>query len=142
MRRILAGLGLLAAVTVACADPAPTPRLLDAGGSQPMATQPARPGQITGAPSLENGKKLFVSKGCIACHTTKEVPGAVGTVGPNLDGVASRPAFAGGAIQNTPANMRRWLQNPPAMKPGTQMANLGLTPIEIDNLTLLLDTLK
>jgi len=142
MRTILAGIGLLAAVTVACADPAPAPRPIDAGGSQPMATQPARAGQITGAPSVENGKVLFASKGCIACHVTKEVPSAVGTVGPNLDGVASRPAIAGGAIQNTPANLRRWLDNPPAMKPGTQMARIGLTPIEIDNLILFLDTLK
>lgn len=143
MRTILAGVGLLAALTVACANPAPIPRSVDAGGSQPMATQPARPGQIGGgAPTVENGKLLFTSKGCIACHVTKEVPGAVGVVGPNLDGVASRPTIAGGAIQNTPANMRRWLQNPPAMKPGTQMSNLGLSAVEIDNLIVFLDTLK
>lgn len=141
MRTILAGVGLLAALTVACADPAPIPRPLDAGGSQPMATQPARGNQVVGT-TMEGGKALFTSKGCVACHVTKEVPGAVGTVGPNLDGVASRSTIAGGAIQNTPANLRRWLDNPPAMKAGTQMARVGLSPTEIDNLILFLDTLK
>ena len=141
MRNVLAGLVLLAAVTAACADPAPVPRLLDAGGSQPLPTQPPRAGAIR-CVSVENGKKLFSEKGCIACHTTKEVAGAVGTVGPNLDGVASRTTIAGGAIQNTPANLRNWLRNPPAMKPGTQMASLGLNPLEIDNLIELLNTLK
>lgn len=37
-----------------------------------------------------NGPKLFVSKTCSTCHTVKKVAGAVGTIGPDLDGLAAR----------------------------------------------------
>jgi len=37
-----------------------------------------------------NGKALFASKQCITCHTLKSVPGANGTIGPDMDGIASR----------------------------------------------------
>lgn len=39
-----------------------------------------------------NGPKLFVSKTCSTCHTIKKVAGAVGTIGPDLDGLAARAA--------------------------------------------------
>ncbi|RMF12189.1 MAG: cytochrome c [Candidatus Dadabacteria bacterium] len=37
-----------------------------------------------------NGPDIFVAQGCTACHTTSKVPGATGTVGPNLDGLGAR----------------------------------------------------
>lgn len=142
MRKLVSGVALLALLSVACYQRPPVPAPLDAGGSQPLPTQPPRAGDIVGAPTVERGRQLFTQKGCIACHVVSGVPGAVGTVGPALDGVASRPTIAGGAVQNTPANLRRWLRNPPAMKPGTQMPNLGLSDAEIDNLIEFLNTLK
>ena len=50
-----------------------------------------------GTPDVNNGKQLFQSKGCIACHVAQGVPGATGTIGPNLNGIgdpAKRPALA------------------------------------------------
>lgn len=38
----------------------------------------------------EKGSKVFLSKTCNACHTISSLPGAVGTIGPKLDGLASR----------------------------------------------------
>ena len=35
---------------------------------------------------------MFLTKGCTACHTITGLPGAVGTLGPNQDGVATRAA--------------------------------------------------
>ncbi len=40
-------------------------------------------------PSAESGKEIFVNAGCTACHKVADIPSAVGTVGPALDGLAS-----------------------------------------------------
>lgn len=90
----------------------------------------------------QKGRALFVSKGCVACHTVQGVPGATGKVGPELTGVASRPTIAGGVLETTPDNLKRWLKNPPGVKPGTAMPNLGLSDEEVDNLVAFLLTLK
>ena len=37
-----------------------------------------------GSATLAEGKRIFASAGCVACHTLKEA-GATGNVGPNLD---------------------------------------------------------
>jgi len=103
-------------------------------------------GPIAAGPgSPDAGKQLVTSKGCIACHTIQQVPEARGTVGPVLDGVGDpigRPKIAGGTLDNTPENLRRWLRDPPAAKPGTMMPNLSLTPQEISHLLAFLQTLK
>jgi cytochrome c2 len=38
----------------------------------------------------KNGPQLFVAKSCAGCHTISSVPGAVGKVGPQLDGLSKR----------------------------------------------------
>ena len=142
MRKLLVGFRIVATLSIAC-QTAPAPAELNAGGPMPTATRPASAGGGGGgAPSPERGKTLVTEKGCIACHTIKEVPGATGTIGPVLDGVASRPTIAGGVLPTNEANLKRWLQNPPAVKPGTQMPNLGLNAGEIDSLVAFLQTLK
>src|SRR5436309_14228311 len=81
----------------------------------------------SGAPTLppaqvQQAQQLIVQKGCPACHTIPGVPGATGNIGPNLAGVASRPTIAGGAVTNNgPADLQRWILDPPAAKPGTAM---------------------
>jgi cytochrome c1 len=86
---------------------------------------------------------LIQQKGCPACHTIPGIPGANGTIGPNLGGVASRPTIAGGVVQNNgPDDIKRWIMNPPALKPGTIMPNLGLTDQEATNIVAYLETLK
>lgn len=43
-----------------------------------------------GGAALAEGKRIFASAGCVACHTLKAA-GATGTVGPNLD--EKKPSF-------------------------------------------------
>ncbi len=89
------------------------------------------------------GAQLIVQKGCPACHTIPGIPGANGTVGPNLAGVASRKQLAGGAVTNNgPDDIKRWIMNPPGIKPGTLMPNLGLSDAEATNIVAYLETLK
>jgi cytochrome c oxidase subunit 2 len=78
---------------------------------------------------------------CIGCHTINGTS-ANGKTGPNLTHVASRTAIAGGTLTNTEGNLRRWLANPPAVKPGSVMPNLNLTKTEIDALVAYLQSLK
>jgi cytochrome c len=74
----------------------------------------------------EIGKQVIQQYGCASCHTIPGIPGAHALVGPSLEHIASRMYIAG-VLPNTPANMLRWLQNPPAVDPHTAMPNLGVT---------------
>ena len=98
---------------------------------------PATP--ATGTPAGD-GFTLFAAKGCIGCHTVQGV--STGKVGPNLTHVYSRSAFAGDTFDMTPDNLRMWLHDPPGVKPGSKMPNLGLSSAEITNLIAYLQTLK
>jgi cytochrome c oxidase subunit 2 len=94
-----------------------------------------------------NGAALFVAKGCSGCHTISGLEGANGKVGPNLTHLQARTRFAGAVFELNDRNLRRWLRNPPAMKPmnpqnNQGMPNLGLTEDEITQLIAYLETLK
>jgi cytochrome c oxidase subunit 2 len=93
------------------------------------------------------GKALVSAKGCSGCHTINGYQGVAGKVGPNLTHLASRKRFAGATFDVNERNLRKWLRNPPAMKPmnpanGQGMPNLGLTEDEITKLIAYLETLK
>src|SRR5579864_1067188 len=95
-----------------------------------------------GSPAAE-GQQIIASKPCVGCHTIPGIPGANGTIGPNLAGVASRTKIAGGAVDNTgPDDLKAWIMNPPAKKPGTLMPNLGLTDDEATKIVAYLEPLK
>ena len=96
-----------------------------------------------GAANPADGAALIAQKGCGTCHTIPAIPGANGTIGPNLAGVASRTRIAGGALPNNgPDDLKRWIMDPPALKPGTIMLNLGLTDDEATKIVAYLETLK
>ena len=143
--------GGILALSLACgpSNTPPSPATPTGGGAQPTATRPAATGGQPTAPAgggaAEAGKQLVTTKGCIACHTISGVPGAVGTIGPNLSDIgdaAKHPKLAGGLLDNNTDNLKKWLANPPAVKPGTVMPNLNLTPQEVDGLVAFLQTLK
>ena len=57
--------------------------------------------------------------------------------------MASRPKIAGGAVSNTgPDDLKKWILNPAALKPGTAMPNVGLTDDEATKIVAYLETLK
>lgn len=92
-------------------------------------------------PTAAEGGQLFQTRGCAACHTINGTP-AQGKVGPNLTHFASRGVLAGAIFTNTPDNVRTWLKDPPAAKPGSVMPNLGLTDHELDVLVAYLQSLN
>ncbi|GAC1435157.1 MAG: hypothetical protein NVSMB68_07470 [Thermoanaerobaculia bacterium] len=100
------------------------------------------PGQAaTAAGNPDRGRQLITQYGCPSCHTIPGIKGPKGVVGPPLDGIGARP-FIAGKVQNTPANLTSWLQNPQAFDPGNAMPNLGVTPGDARDITAYLDNLK
>jgi cytochrome c2 len=114
----------------------------------PAATPPPAPAKpaaalVGDAALVDAGKALIAQKGCGACHVIPGIAGASGAIGPNLAGVASRNRIADGAVPNNgPDDLKKWIMNPPALKPGTAMPNLGLTDDEATKIVAYLETLK
>ena len=126
--------GCVGAPQAGAAKPAPA--------EQGSSAKPAAGGSASG--DVDNGKQLFAAKGCIACHVAPGVPGASGTIGPNLTGIGNqsrRPQLAGSLPNNT-ENLKRWVKDPQAVKSGTMMPNLNLSDKEADDLVAFLETLK
>jgi cytochrome c oxidase subunit 2 len=71
-----------------------------------------------------SGQLVFQREACAGCHTIRGTD-AQGTIGPDLTDVGSRALLGAGAIENTPQNMRAWIRDAPAIKPGIQMPSFG-----------------
>jgi len=105
-------------------------RLNEAGVSERFETAPLDKWreQQQATPKTENleliakGKATFNAKTCIACHTIRGHQGAQGITGPDLTHVGARTTIAAGLLENNPEQLRRWLHNPGAVKPGNKMA--------------------
>ena len=111
----------------------------------PAAAPPAA--AATPAPGADPAVALITKYGCGGCHTISAIPGAVGTVGPNLskEGANPKVPMSTGALDNNPANLAKWIFNAPAIKPGISMPNfssLSMTQDEADKIAAYLETLK
>lgn len=74
-------------------------------------------------PVVVAGEALFRAKGCIGCHTFASVKTMKGMPGPNLSGIGTRKMIAAGWLENTDANLAKWIQNPHQFKSGVFMRN-------------------
>jgi cytochrome c oxidase subunit II len=86
------------------------------------------------------GRRVFLANACINCHAVRGTV-ANGRFGPDLTHLMSRDTIASGAALNTPKNLRLWVQNPDAIKPGCLMPAMNLTGQQFDALTAYLLTL-
>lgn len=66
------------------------------------------------------GRKLFTEKTCVSCHTVRGHEG-LGITAPDLTHVGARTTIAGGLLENTEDNLRRWIMDPNGVKPGNKM---------------------
>jgi cytochrome c oxidase subunit II len=87
------------------------------------------------------GQEVFLSSACIGCHTIQGTE-ATGTLGPDLSHLASRRTLGAATIPNTEANLRAWVPNAPALKPGVLMPAIPLTTEELDAVVAYLQTLE
>jgi mono/diheme cytochrome c family protein len=73
----------------------------------------------------ELGDILVRQYGCHACHLIDGVTGPRSLTGPPLRSWAGR-GYIAGTLPNTRENLVRWLRDPQAVKPGSQMPDLGI----------------
>jgi cytochrome c oxidase subunit II len=93
------------------------------------------------SPGAVEGRRVFESTACINCHTIEGTV-ADGRFGPNLRHLMSRDTIASGAAPNTPKNLRAWIQNPNAIKPGSLMPAMNLTDEQLNEVTEYMLTLR
>src|SRR5262245_60039913 len=98
--------------------------------------QPAVQGE-----SVVAGRRIFETTACINCHTIRGTV-ANGRFGPDLTHLMSRATIASGAAENTTENLRLWLKNPDAIKPGSLMPAMKMSDVELDALTRYMASLR
>ena len=91
--------------------------------------------------AVAEGERVFETTACVNCHT---IVGTVanGRFGPDLTHLMSRDTIASGAATNTPANLRLWIRDPGAIKPGSKMPAMGLSEHDLNAVTAYLETLR
>lgn len=98
-----------------------------------------------------DGYQVFLAKGCTQCHSVRFDDDSASNVipadafnGPELTHFASRGVFAGAVLpeadETRSAALKRWLADPPTVKPGSFMPDLALTEVEIDALIVWLES--
>lgn len=95
-----------------------------------LAEEMAPPGAASAVTPIAMGEALFVAKGCTQCHQNGNVTLAkthISSFGPDLTAYRTGDEF-----------LRRWLADPAAVKPETEMPDLGLNEAEIEALILFL----
>jgi cytochrome c oxidase subunit 2 len=104
--------------------------------------QQKKPAQqdFPGNPAAAEGQTVFMHNACINCHTIAGTV-ATGRYGPDLTHLASRDTIASGPIPNTPENLRKWVENPDLMKPGSLMPAMHLNDHDLDVITAYLTQL-
>jgi cytochrome c2 len=84
-------------------------------------------GKETSISQVELGEHLFVTKGCITCHSNSKVSNSFGymkvNAGPDLTKFSASPEA-----------LRLRLKDPSSVKSDTQMPNLNLSETEIEAL--------
>jgi cytochrome c oxidase subunit 2 len=101
--------------------------------------QPAHASAVGSAAA--SGQRVFESTACVNCHTVSGTP-ANGRFGPDLTHLMSRDTIAAGAAQNTAQNLRLWIRNPDAIKPGSKMPAMGLSEHDANSVATYLETLR
>lgn len=99
----------------------------------------SRPAQI--GDTVSEGRKVFERTACINCHAVAGTA-ANGLFGPDLTHLMSRDTIGSGAAPNTHDNLRRWIQDPGFIKPGSKMPAMGLSDAEVNAVTAYLETLR
>lgn len=91
--------------------------------------------------AVKEGRRIFETTACVNCHV---ISGTVadGLFGPDLTHLMSRDTLASGAAPNTRESLRKWIQDPETIKPGSLMPAMKLNDHDLDALMAYLETLR
>jgi cytochrome c oxidase subunit 2 len=87
------------------------------------------------------GREVFLGAECVMCHAVRGTT-AGGRKGPDLTHVGSRLTLAAGTLVNDTERMKRWIRDPQAVKPGTNMPASSLGDADLAALAAWLESLK
>jgi cytochrome c oxidase subunit 2 len=95
------------------------------------------------AGAAQQGAAIFVRQGspCPACHTIKGTT-AQAKIGPDLTHVGSRKTIAAGILDNTPENLKQWIQANQSVKVGNKMGNQPLNDADATAVAAYLSSLQ
>ena len=86
------------------------------------------------------GEQIFFAHTCANCHTIRDTS-ANATIGPDLTHIASRKELGGGVLENSTDNLRLWMKNPQAIKPGSKMPDFNLSDEHVRQIVAYLESL-
>ncbi|WP_420238112.1 cytochrome c oxidase subunit II [Telmatobacter bradus] len=92
-------------------------------------------------PTAAAGKEVFLHTACVNCHTVSGTL-AKGRFGPDLTHLASRDTLGSGVVMNTPENLRKWIDDPDSIKPGSLMPRMHLSSHDLDLVTAYMASLR
>jgi NADH dehydrogenase len=87
------------------------------------------------------GRRVFETTACLNCHAVAGTP-ANGRFGPDLTHLMSRSTIASGAGENTRENLRRWIEDPDSIKPGSLMPAMKVADADLDALVAYMQSLR
>lgn len=90
------------------------------------ATASTAPKVVTPESQAELGKRLFIAKGCVVCHTHDAVSEVKRVIQFNLDEAPNLTEYSA-----APDYLAKWLDDPASIKPKTYMPKLNLSDGEI-----------
>jgi cytochrome c oxidase subunit 2 len=88
----------------------------------------------------QEGQAVF-ARNCAACHVVRGTS-ATGRAGPDLTHLASRRSIAAGTLPMSRGGLQAWIAQPQALKPGTSMPTIPLTPADADAVAHYLASLR
>lgn len=100
-----------------------------------------RPARAPASALARRGEQVFMQGPCQSCHMIRGTT-AQGNVGPDLTHLASRTTLAGVTVQNTPAELAKWIIDSQSIKPGNQMPDIELTKRQLRALVAYLEGLR
>jgi cytochrome c oxidase subunit 2 len=101
----------------------------------------AKPAPAPSDPKFAHGEEVVTGGACAMCHAIRGTA-AAGRPGPDLTHVASRRSLAAGTLPMSRAALQGWIAEPQALKPGTNMPAVPLSPTDAEAAARYLESLK
>jgi cytochrome c len=92
--------------------------------------------------NAERGQQMIAQYGCNVCHVSPGVRGPQGKLGPSFERIARRRTISNGKVPNTPENLVRFIQSPASLNPQSAMPPMGVSPVDAQDMTAYLLTLR
>ena len=97
-------------------------------------------------PTAQQGQQVFMSVGCVFCHTVrgledKEIDRSSVDLGPDLTHLDSRLTIAGASLTKNRGNLAGWIVDAQHVKPGALMPEMDIDSQQLQALLAYLETL-